>query len=166
MKAAPLLFFLITTGCPDTRHSVDDGPVMPTYFVHGDPNELIAGAKAESTSPITEANADEWAQYSLARFARFVEREQVIRAPRAVAKKHFAEQYKSKDGAGELHANKSAVVVSQSTEQTWEMSLLGGELVFELARAADGRLQPALVRDKNSKLPVEVVHWSMTPDKN
>jgi hypothetical protein len=163
MKILALLTFLLAlTGCPDDHKDSHESDTNKVLFVKGDPHALIAGAQANSTSPITVANAREWNSYSLIVLQQFVEKEEVL----ATQGTDLTKENETKDRTKQETKLTMALELSQAGDGHWLMKLYGGLLTFDMEQTSDGRLQPVQVTTPKDKVAVRAVHWSVTPDHN
>lgn len=154
------------TACP-SRSAVKTSPTETTYFVHGDPQSLIAGATLNKISPITTDNAKDWEKFGVITLSAFKERGIKPKTTNSL-----------EENAPQKKLVKSTVVDDSveifQVEGQWHMRLMGGKIIFKMEVQDDGRLQPVTVTTateseeghNGSSTPeaIAVLNWSVSQD--
>ena len=152
--------FISLMGCPDKHNNDTSEPESKVIYVRGDPHEMVAGAKMNSTSPITENNAAEWSHFSLMTMYQFPEREAKI------STKNIKSENATQTRKGGLGSEKAAVKVEPNSAGEWQMTLLGGKITLGLELDSNARLQPKSVTSSSGTFPITPMHWSTSADGN
>ena len=159
-KIAMLLLPLGLAACSSKKEA---SPTRMVYFVKGDPFEIIKGAELDKNSPFNDKNIQELNGYRLVSLHEFVEKEEVLLT---AEKPDLTKENETKDRK-EVSQDIFAVNVEQNSEGEWSINLLRNTLKIKLkSMTADGQLQPVEGVSRNSKMPIEILHWSKSTDGN
>ncbi|KYG65564.1 hypothetical protein AZI86_00340 [Bdellovibrio bacteriovorus] len=152
---------LTLSACGDSGSSAP--PEIKEYVIKGDPDEFIAGATLDTTSPYNADNVQQLSNYSLISLIEF-------------AQKGAPDKYTSKEELQEKNSNKETDTAPE--RKTYRLNIkpgpgtkfigtvenLGAE--FEFTPDNNGHLQLTQVKGDKQTMAVRTLHWSQTPDKS
>ena len=170
LKSSTLVTALVFSlmGCQPAPQN-EEAAIAPqqVLFVKGNPENLIKGARLQPKSPFTKKNIMGLNGYSLMNLTQFVEKEK-IQPIQTVDQKQLEKENESKDQTQNSNKNSADLLslkVKKSSDNYWILSLLGGALQFKMEDDTEGGLQITSLGAKDQFFPVQVLHWSTTPDQ-
>lgn len=151
---------LTLSACGDSGSSAP--PEIKEYVIKGDPDEFIAGATLDTTSPYNADNVHQLSNYSLISMIGF-------------AQKGTPDKYTSKKELEEKNSNKETDTAPE--RKTYRLNIKPGPGIkfigtietlnaeFEFTPDNNRQLQLTQFKVGPQTMAVKTLHWSQTPDK-
>ena len=135
-----------------------------TTLVKGNPDEFVSGMQLNKESPLTEEMARDFENnYTLADYNQITEKVEIIKetSDGKEIEKEMAPPEKEQYETERLN-----IKMNRDENSQWLMKILGGDTVLRFQKDSSGNLQPTSFIEKNELSTVDVLHWSMKPDKS
>ena len=139
-------------------------PQVQTTFVNGSPMEILEGARLDRQSPFTARNIETFADYGLVALQIFQEREEKAKENKS-DKEVETENAPPEKPRSELYQHYRDISVARHGSDSWLVGMRQDSLKFLMTSDESGSLQPTQLRTAGGGIPVELLHWSQSSDK-
>ena len=156
------------SACQDYTPANKDAPANTSVmFVKGDPNELIRGATLQPVSPFTEQNISDLESYSLMGLSQFPEKEKAKPIDTNIDQDKILKENEAKNISEpeKTLTDIYKIKVQKDSEGAIGVFLFGGVVEIKMSVGAGEKLVPVAFVTEKQRLPIEALHWSVTPDK-